>query len=79
MKTGLIFKGKGAANRKILFGAKIVDCLKGKSFIGIQFNKTTTYSFFLDMARGKLDARAKDVDLRARLGRFHTVAKPKKD
>jgi hypothetical protein len=80
MKAGLMFKDEGAArraNRKILFGTKFVDCLKCKAFICIQFNETTKYSFFLDVARGKFDARAKDVDLNARVGRVFT--KPNKD
>jgi hypothetical protein len=72
METGLIFKGKGAARRAN-------KDLKSKSFICIQFNETTTYSFFLDVARGKFDARATDVDLHARVGRVLTIAKPKKD
>ena len=73
MKTRLIFKVKGVArraNRKILFGTKCVDCLKGSPFICIQFKDT--YSFILDVARGKFDARATDVDLHARVGRVLT-------
>ena len=75
MKTRLIFKVKGVArraNRKILFGTKCVDCLKGSPFICIQFKETNTYSFILDVARGKFDARATDVDLHARVGRVLT-------